>query len=420
MNRKIYLFIFVFTWICLNLAANQNKYPLDSKYHNDKNIAEQIKAWNNSYPGLFYSEIIGYSTNERLPIRSFKISLNPNTKNFTKPAILIVGQIHGEEPLGVEICLNFAQSLLDNYKHNDPQTKLLLDAFDFYFIPTINPEGFAMVNNGKYYNQRKNKTDTNKNKKFNPGYDGVDLNRNFPFNWNNEEQFKPTNRYYAGSAPASESETRAIMDFIKRENIYFAFNYHSSILGEYNEKIFYPWLWSTGKSPHWYDMRKTAIVLSRNLKKDYANEYYEIHSSRTSKVGFLRDWAYSEVGTFYYDIEVGGKYRSKSIVFPKNEMRDVIVQKNTRALYKALDYVRNNTLELALTGPNKNALKYQSVCYYNLNNPNLKPKKSNEKGLVFLFVPPEKEQFNIFVNHKKYKITLPKQNRKYYVLKVVN
>lgn len=90
---------------------------------------------------------------------------------------LVIGVFHGDEPQG--------QFLIDNYlKKND--SPLL-------FIPCLNPDGMAL------------KVRTNSN--------GVDLNRNFPTkNWELTEQ----NEFFGGAEPASEIETKFIVNIIEK------------------------------------------------------------------------------------------------------------------------------------------------------------------------------------------------------------
>lgn len=104
-----------------------------------------------------------------------------------KGKILIIGVFHGDEPQG--------KFLIDEYlKTNSPKNLL--------FIPCLNPDG-----------QLKN-TRTNAN--------NVDLNRNFPTkNWGenkgeNATCDDETSSYYGGKTPASEIETKFLIDIIER------------------------------------------------------------------------------------------------------------------------------------------------------------------------------------------------------------
>jgi protein MpaA len=93
--------------------------------------------------------------------------------------VLIFGVIHGDEQAGLQIV-----ALL---------TQLPVPAgVDLYLVDSMNPDGvFADMR-------------TNAN--------GVDLNRNFPYNWGPIAQ--PGDWEYAGPAAASEPETRAVVDLI--------------------------------------------------------------------------------------------------------------------------------------------------------------------------------------------------------------
>ncbi len=100
--------------------------------------------------------------------------------------ILVIGVFHGDEPQG--------KFLIDKYLQMNSRTGL--------FIPCLNPDGMAQ------------NTRVNKN--------GVDLNRNFPTeNWGKNEGANATcddhtTAYYGGSVPASEIETKFVINVINK------------------------------------------------------------------------------------------------------------------------------------------------------------------------------------------------------------
>ena len=98
-------------------------------------------------------------------------------KNKDYNGVLVIGVVHGDEPQG--------KYLIEKYLENNSKTKLA-------FISELNPDG------------RKLGVRTNAN--------GVDLNRNFPTkNWVLSEK----NEFFGGEAPASEIETRFLIDVIE-------------------------------------------------------------------------------------------------------------------------------------------------------------------------------------------------------------
>jgi protein MpaA len=103
---------------------------------------------------------------------------------------LIVGGIHGVEPQSKEFCDLYVEEM-KNLPFPD-------DAF-VCVIPGINPDGLAAFTRGNA--------------------NGVDLNRNFPSSTWKSSPVSGNNAYHPGSAPASEPETKIIVDLLKKYNI---------------------------------------------------------------------------------------------------------------------------------------------------------------------------------------------------------
>jgi murein peptide amidase A len=99
---------------------------------------------------------------------------------------LVVGVIHGDERAGLRV--------LDAIKARAAADPPSLAGTQLWLIATVNPDG--------------QRARTRKNAH------GVDLNRNFPYRW--QDQVPHSNGYYPGPRPASEPETRAVMAFARQ------------------------------------------------------------------------------------------------------------------------------------------------------------------------------------------------------------
>ena len=99
---------------------------------------------------------------------------------------LIVGVIHGDERAG--------QRIVHAIKRRAAQEGAALQGTQLWAIQAVNPDGL--------------RAHTRKNAH------GVDLNRNFPYRW--QDDVPHSNGYYPGPRPASEPETRAAMAFVRR------------------------------------------------------------------------------------------------------------------------------------------------------------------------------------------------------------
>jgi protein MpaA len=93
--------------------------------------------------------------------------------------VVVIGAIHGDENDGIAIV---------DRLHDLP----LPDDVELYLLDSMNPDGVA--------------ADTRHNA------NGVDLNRNFPYRWGPIAE--PGNWEYAGTGPASEPETQAMVEFL--------------------------------------------------------------------------------------------------------------------------------------------------------------------------------------------------------------
>lgn len=132
------------------------------------------------------SLVIGHSVEGR-PIRATRVGSEAAPFN-----VLVVGNIHGNEPAG--------EAIIKRLRKAEPP-----DGVALWLVRTANPDGRAAVSR---HNAR-----------------GVDLNRNFPWRWRSG----PRDVYYPGRKPASEPETRAIMRFVREVRPQLGIYYHQML-----------------------------------------------------------------------------------------------------------------------------------------------------------------------------------------------
>jgi len=310
---------------------------LDARFHTLDEIYSQLADWQEMYPQYIKLDTIGYSTNEHIPLIAAKISDNPAVQE-DEPRILLIGQHHAEEILGVEIVLSVMRELLENATQSQ-RFRAYIQNTELWFLPTINPEGLNVVMSGMDVTYRKNLTDNNHNGEFDyePGIgmdiDGVDINRNYDFCWiHGDSLYEGDYDYYRGPDAFSEKETQAVANFALDQHFLYSFSYHSARSGE-PEIIYYPWNFeNTGKKPPDFDVIRNVAnnVAGRILRQDGVNHYRTYNG--TSRVGNAHYWMYAKANTIQLLIEVG-----TNNLQPDSATIEQVISRNKEGVYYLFD-----------------------------------------------------------------------------------
>lgn len=178
-------------------------------------------------------ETIGNSLVNR-GIEAFSIG-NSNNR------ILMVGGVHGSEYLTVNLLFRFLWDLSLSYKKGisvgSIKMKRYLNRTGVTIVPCLNPDGtdinllgFASAEN---YSSLVEYTCPH-TCSWQANARGVDINHNFPANWEHIHKLEvkmgisaPSNTRYGGPSPASEPETLAIMNYCLKNNFKRAYAFHS-------------------------------------------------------------------------------------------------------------------------------------------------------------------------------------------------
>lgn len=246
-----------------------------------------IKTWNNN--SIFW----------------VRISDNPD-EDEQEPEILYTSLHHAKEFISVSQTIYFMWYVLENYD-KDPLIKQMLDQTEMYFVPVINPdgldynvEGYDAIEGIFANNHRKNLRDNNNDGEFDPKIDGVDLNRNYGYEWGYDDigsSPSMSSDTYRGPFPFSEPETQAIKLLCESHDFKFALNYHG-----YGNLLIYPWGYN---NKHTID--STAYTHYGELLTDLNGFVYGLGEETVGYVtnGDSDDWMYGDQGFLALTPEVG-------------------------------------------------------------------------------------------------------------------
>ncbi len=253
-------------------------------YHTYAEMESTLTALESAHPGLAKVEVLGTSHEGRF-VYGLKISDNVSVDEG-EPEVLIVGNHHARELMSLEIPLKLAQYLLANYG-SDSTVTYLVDNREIFIVPSANPDGHAYVeanHSGAWWSWwRKNRRDNG------DGTYGVDLNRNYGYNWgydNFGSSPYTSSEVYRGPSAFSEPETQAIRDLAQNHSFKLALSYHS-----YGELLLYPWGYAFAYTPD------HALFLALADSLTSTNGYYPGNPAMGAIYitnGDTDDWAYGD------------------------------------------------------------------------------------------------------------------------------
>jgi len=254
------------------------------------------------YPQIISERVIlpndslGDTTWDGNYVWAVKISDNVGTEE-DEPEALYTGIHHAREPIGANICVEWARWLCDNYG-KDPLATYLVNNRQIWIVPIINPDGYLYneeIRPGGGGMHRKNRRQTGAEPQ------GVDNNRNYPYMWGYDNQGSspdPEEETYRGPEPGSEPETQSVMNLCKEHSFVTALNFHS-----HSNLLLYPWGYIKQKcedSLAFYGWGEIATRIA----------YYPViggHELYPTN-GDSDDWMYGDQGIFSVTPEIGEQF----------------------------------------------------------------------------------------------------------------
>lgn len=299
----------------LDYGSMGGYYTLDEVY-------DRLDKMYDLYPNIITQKFSIGQTIEGRQVYAAKISDNPDLDE-DEPQVFYNALIHAREPAAMMTVMYYMFYLLENYG-TDPEVTYLVNNREIYFVPVVNPDGYEynrLTNPSGGGMWRKNKRDNNSDGIFKTTDDGVDLNRNFGYEWGYDDVGSspvPGSVTYRGTGPFSEPETQAIRDFCNSKNFRTTLNYHT-----YSDLLLYPWGYIDDPTPD------NDIFAEYSTDMTQFNNYTSGQSPIILYVvnGSTDDWMYGEQlskpKTFAMTPEVGGSsdgfWPPQSRIFPLAE-----------------------------------------------------------------------------------------------------
>lgn len=212
-----------------------------------------------------------------------------------RPVILLNGCQHAREWITPPTMSYTADRLTEGYG-TDPRITQLLDHAVIRIVPIVNPDGYVYSWDVNRL-WRKNRRDNG------DGTMGVDLNRNWGFQWGLDgSSGRGQDETYRGTAPFSEPETQVLRDYILNEPRGVAHvDVHS-----FSQLILYPWGYTADPAPEpdfsfFVEMSDEMSEVIESAHGQFYTPQAGIDLYITS--GTIKDWSYS-AGLFAWTFEL--------------------------------------------------------------------------------------------------------------------
>lgn len=199
---------------------------------------------------------------------------SPRRKQRRRRAVFIDAGMHAREWISIGAANYLISRLLRFKDDNSTKVRKILRYFDLFVLPMMNPDGYEY---SRQHNRlwRKNRAPTTHSEFWNgnPACYGIDLNRNFPYQWNSTygASVPACAHSYRGPSPASEKEVVSVVNFLRdnrqsTHKFYAYFNLHS-----YGKFWLLPWTFTQAKQvPHYSSLfQRSSRIASRVMNGTY-------------------------------------------------------------------------------------------------------------------------------------------------------
>ncbi|MFH1686742.1 MAG: M14 family zinc carboxypeptidase [bacterium] len=252
------------------------------------------------HPDIVSAKVNLGNTHEGRPMWAAKISDNPNVDE-DEPEVMITAAIHAREVITPLVLLNTMDYLTSNCG-SDPEVTDLVNNREIWFVPIVNPDGYYRNQvtdpggGGMWRKNRRNNGD---------GTWGVDLNRNFGYEWGYDDDGSSPytgDETYRGPSAFSEPETQHMRDFTIAHEFVSTVYMHS-----YSNLVLWPWGYDQVLTPEndLFEIMGDSMAAYNGYTPEPSHGLYNAN-------GVTDDWGYGEQTlknkNYAFTIEIGSGF----------------------------------------------------------------------------------------------------------------
>jgi len=186
-------------------------------------------------------------------------------------------------------------TLLPQYRAGNTRVRRIIQAFNFHILPVINPDGYEFSHTSQRL-WRKNRRNNTPHPSF-----GVDLNRNWPFQWGGRgASTDPNSDVFQGRSPASEPEVQNIIRYFDQNVITAAIDFHS-----FSQLLLRPWQYTEAGTADEAGLTALGARMATAILQNGGQTYRNIRGSQLYvHSGAMVDFFYGQKKIWGYTIEL--------------------------------------------------------------------------------------------------------------------
>lgn len=240
------------------------------------------------------NEVFGLpKTNNKNTIKALQVTYQESLAGsvYDREKILIIGQHHAREVMTHHSVIDMARDLLGKIESGDEAMIDQLKKTSVWFVPVVNPDGLNHVFlKDKWW--RKNRTRNS------DGSFGVDLNRNYSFEWGRcgTNSDRGSSQVFRGPKAFSEVESQALDRLNQKLKAQYLISFHS-----HGDEVLFP-----------YACHKHQTMTDQTL-------YYGLRDRLASELGYGKRYAsssgedfehhFNRHGSLSFLIEIGQEFQ---------------------------------------------------------------------------------------------------------------